>query len=328
MMKKFSKFKLNAISSSDDGNQAKILLQPLEDGFGITIGNALRRICLSNIPGVSVFAIKIPGITHEFQSIDGVYEDVLQIILNLKKLVIKGDQDILNEDELASKKIEEWPTLKINVNTAGEITANDIQTPAGFSIVNKDLHIATLTKSIDFSMEIYANWDRGYKTAEENKENIKSLSIIPTDSNFSPVLAFNFNVKKVKVSKNVNSDSLELDIATNGAISANDALVIAAKILVGHLEPLINLNETLSNSLEVLGDDVVDNSKKTMFIPIEDLDLTVRAYNALRLSGILTTHELIDKTRAEVAKIKNLGRKSVNEIIQKIHERGLKLRDE
>lgn len=327
-MKKFSRFQLNAITTEENCNKSRIVLQPLEDGFGTTIGNALRRVCLSSIPGVSVFAIKIPNVTHEFQGINGVYEDVVQIILNLKRLIIKGDQDILSEDELNSKTIEDWPTLKINVKGKRDVTAADIECPAGFSIVNNDLHIATLTDDVEFNMEIYAKWDRGYKTAEENKEFVNSISIIPTDSNFTPVLAFNFVVNKVKTSKLISSDSLELEIATNGAISANDALVIAAKILTSHLEPIININETLSSKLEVLGDDTLENTKKSLFIPIEDLDLTVRAYNALRLSGILTTQEIIDKTKAEIAKIKNLGRKSVNEIIQKIHDRGLKLRDE
>ncbi len=327
-MKKFSRFQLNAINTNDNGNSSRIVIQPLEDGFGTTIGNALRRVCLSSIPGVSVFAIKIPGVTHEFQGINGVFEDVVQIILNLKRLVIKGDQDILSEDELNSKTLEDWPTLKINVKGKRDITAADINCPAGFSIVNTDLHIATLTDDIEFEMEIYAKWDRGYKTAEENKEFVNSISLIPTDSNFSPVLAFNYTVSKVKTSKLVSSDSLEIEIATNGSISANDALVIASKILTSHLEPIININETLSSKLEVLGDEIVETTKKSLFIPIEDLDLTVRAYNALRLSGILTTQEIIDKTKAEIAKIKNLGRKSVNEIIQKIHDRGLKLRDE
>ncbi len=327
-MKKFSRFQLNAINIDENGNSARIVLQPLEDGFGTTVGNALRRICLSSIPGVSVFAVKIPGVTHEFQAINGVYEDVVQIILNLKRLVVKGDEDILSEDELNSKTLEDWPTLKINVNKKGEITANDIVCPSGFSIVNKDLHIATLTENVNFEMEIYAKWDRGYKTAEENKEFVNLISLIPTDSNFSPVLAFNYKINKIKTSKLVSSDSLEIEIVTNGSISANDALVIASKILICHLEQIVNINETLSSKLEILGNDVNENTKKSFFIPIEDLDLTVRAYNALRLSGILTTQEIIDKSKAEIAKIKNLGRKSVNEIIQKIHDRGLKLRDE
>lgn len=326
-MEKFLRFEINLASSDTDENKAKIVLQPLEKGFGTTLGNALRRICLSNIPGVSIFAIKIPGVTHEFQAMDGIYEDVVQIILNLKRLIIKGDENILSEDELNSKTIEDWPTLKIHFEGPGNITAHDIQVPAGFSIVNPDLHIATVTKKIPFDMEIYAKWGRGFKTSEENKESITTLSIIPTDSNFSPMLAFNYNVKDIKTSKTTTSDLLELEVATNGAISASDAIVVAAKILSAHLEPILGLNETLKN-LKVLNDEFEEQRKTSLFIPIEDLDLTVRAYNALRSSGILTTHELISRSKQEIEKIKNLGRKSVNEIIQKIHERGLKLRDE
>lgn len=326
-MEKFLRFEINLASSDTDENKAKIVLQPLEKGFGTTLGNALRRICLSNIPGVSIIAIKIPNVTHEFQAMDGIYEDVVQIILNLKRLIIKGDENILSEDELNAKTIEDWPTLKIHFEGPGNITAHDIQVPAGFSIVNPDLHIATVTKKIPFDMEIYAKWGRGFKTSEENKESITTLSIIPTDSNFSPVLAFNYNVKDIKTSKTTTSDLLELEVATNGAISASDAIVVAAKILSAHLEPILGLNETLKN-LKVLNDEFEEQRKTSLFIPIEDLDLTVRAYNALRSSGILTTHELISRSKQEIEKIKNLGRKSVNEIIQKIHERGLKLRDE
>ena len=327
-MEKFLRFEIiSAKTENIEENKAKIVLQPLEKGFGTTLGNALRRVCLSNIAGVSIFAIKIPGITHEFQAIDGVYEDVVQIILNLKRLIIKGDENILSEDELNNKTIEDWPTLKIDFKGPGNITAADIEAPAGFTVVNPDLHIATVTKQMDFSMEIYAKWGRGFKTSDENKESITTLSIIPTDSNFSPVLAFNYTVKDIKTSKTTTSDSLELEVATNGAISASDAIVMAARILNAHLEPILNLNESLKN-IQVLNDQFEEQRKTSLFIPIEDLDLTVRAYNALRSSGILTTHELIDKTKQEIEKIKNLGRKSVNEIIQKIHERGLKLRDE
>ncbi|GAA5414468.1 DNA-directed RNA polymerase subunit alpha [Ureaplasma ceti] len=326
-MEKFLRFKTNPIEVSESENKAKIVLEPLEKGFGTTLGNALRRICLSNIPGVSIFAIKIPDVTHEFQAIEGVYEDVISIILNLKRLVIKGDLNVLSEEELNGKTIEEWPTLKINFKGPGNITARDIEVPAGFTIVNPDLHIASITKARDFQMEIYAKWGRGFKTSEENKESITTLSIIPTDSNFSPVLAFNYKVNDVKTSKISTSDSLELDVATNGAISASDAIVYAAKILSDHLEPIMKLNDAVMN-LQVLNDEFEEQRKTSLFIPIEDLDLTVRAYNALRSSGILTTHELIEKSKQEIEKIKNLGRKSVNEIIQKIHERGLKLRDE
>lgn len=326
-MEKFSQIKITPLLVEDNENKAKFIIQPLQKGFGTTLGNSLRRVCLSSIPGVSVFAIKIPGITHEFQAIDGVYEDVVQIILNLKRLVIKGNEDIISSDELVNKTIEDWPIMKINFKGQGEVTAADIQAPTGFEIINKDLHIATITKDINFSMELYAKWGRGFNTSDENKENVNLLSIIPTDSNFSPVLAVNWTVKETKTSKLVTSDVLEIEIATNGAVKASEALIIGSKILFDHLQPLVDLNPNIK-LMQTLNDEVNSFPRNNLYIPIEDLDLTVRAYNALKSSGILSTQELLEKNKHEIEKIKNLGRKSVNEIIEKIHERGLKLRDE
>lgn len=327
-MEKFSQFKISPVLVDETENKAKFVIQPLQKGFGTTLGNSLRRVCLSSIPGVSIFAVKIPGVTHEFQAIDGIYEDVVQIVLNLKRLVIKGNEDIISSDELDGKTIEDWPVMKVEFKGQGEITAADIQAPAGFEIVNKDLHIATVTKNIKFSMELFAKWGRGFKTSDENKENVNSISIITTDSNFSPVLSVNWNVRETKTSKLVTSDILEIEIATNGAIKASEALIMGAKILSDHLQPLIDMDPNIK-LLQTLNDEYVSNQvKNNLYIPIEDLDLTVRAYNALKSSGILSTQELLEKDKHEIEKIKNLGRKSVNEIIEKIHERGLKLRDE
>lgn len=326
-MEKFSQFKIVPVVVDESENKAKFVIQPLQKGFGTTLGNSLRRVCLSSIPGVSVFAIKIPGVTHEFQAIDGIYEDVVQIILNIKRLVIKGNEDIISYEELEGKTIEDWPIMKIDFSGEGEITANDIQAPAGFEILNKDLHIASTTKNVKFSMELYAKWGHGFRTSEENKENINLLSIISIDSNFSPVLAVNWSVRETKTSKLTTSDVLELEVATNGAIKASEALITAAKILSDHLQPLIDLNPNIK-LMQTLNNEQSSTTRTNLFIPIEDLDLTVRAYNALKSSGILSTQELLEKDKHEIEKIKNLGRKSVNEIIEKIHERGLKLRDE
>lgn len=327
-MEKFSMIKIQPVIVEDDKNYAKFIIRPLEKGFGTTLGNSLRRVCLSSIPGVSVFAIKIPGVTHEFQAIDGVYEDIVQIILNLKKLVIKGNEGIISNEELMSRTIEDWPVMKINFTGPGEITANDIESPTGFEVLNKDLHIATITKPINFSIELFAKWGRGFKTSDENKENITLLSIIPIDSSFSPVIAANWSVKDVKTSKLTNSDVLEFEITTNGSIKASEALIMASKILSDYLQPIVELNPDISSMPSILDEESVESQRSNLFIPIEDLDLTVRAYNALKSSGILSTQELLDKDKQEIEKIKNLGRKSVNEIIEKIHERGLKLRNE
>lgn len=326
-MQKFLRYEIMPSFEIDDLNKAKLVIKPLEKGFGTTLGNALRRICLSNIPGASMFAIKIPGYTHEYQAIDGVIEDITQIILNLKKLVIKIDDSIYNEQIFADTKIEEWPVLKIEFKGPGNITASDIVCPTGFEIINKDLHIASVTNKINLNMEIFAKSGRGFKTFSDNKEENASLSIIPTDSNFSPVLSFNYHVEEIKTSKFSSSDSLTIELSTNGSIQASEALAIAAKILAVHLEPIVNIHERI-NELTILNEKAEEQKKSNLFVPIEELDFTVRAYNALKSSGIHTTHELIEHSKQEIEKIKNLGRKSVNEIIAKVHERGLKLRDE
>jgi len=325
-MEKFLKYNIDVETKTDDDNYAKVVVEPLERGFGNTLGNALRRIILSNIPGASMFAIKIPGVTHEFQAIEGVYEDVTQIILNLKKLVISIDENIYSDEELENTHIEEWPTLKINFSGPGDITGHDIEVPAGFEVINKDIHIATITRKSKFQMELYARTGRGFKTFKENKEGITSLSIIPTDSDYSPIIKVSYNVEEYKLSRQSVGDRLTIEVATNGAKKASDTIALAAKILTEHLIPLVDINERI-HEIEVMKEREAETKKASLSIPIEDLDLTVRAYNALKGAGINTTHELIEKSRSEIDRIRNLGRKSVNEIIHKIHERGLKLKD-
>lgn len=326
-MTKFLKFDIEPVVAKSNDNYAKIVFKPLEKGFGITLGNALRRICLSNIPGASMFAVKIPGITHEYQSIEGVYEDVTEIILNLKKLVISIDNNVYSEEELENTPIEKWPVLKIVKNKKGEVTAADIEVPVGFKIVNKELHIATLTKDIDFQIDIYAKNGRGFKTFKENKEGISSLSIITTDSNFCPVTKYSYEVEESRITKTEISDELTVELSTNGSISAVSALSYAAKILSEHLNLLLNLDETIKN-LQIMKEKELETKKASLSIPIEDLNLSVRAYNALKGIQINTTQELIEKTRKEIDEIRNLGKKSVHEIIKEIHDRGLKLKDE
>lgn len=326
-MTKFLKFNIEPIVAKSNANYAKIVFKPLEKGFGITLGNALRRICLSNIPGASMFAIKIPGITHEYQALDGVYEDATEIILNLKKLVIAIDNNIYSEEEFENTPIEKWPVLKIAKTKSGEVTANDIEVPVGFKIINKDLHIATLTKDIDFQIEIYAKSGRGFKTFKENKEGIPALSIIATDSNFCPVTKYSYDIEESRISKTEVSDELAIELTTNGAISAVSALSYAAKILSEHLSLLLNLDETIKD-IQIMREKELETKKASLSIPIEDLNLSVRAYNALKGIQINTTQELIEKTRKEIDEIRNLGKKSVHEIVKEIHDRGLKLKDE
>ncbi len=327
-MKKFIKYdvKFEQLTKSDD-NYAKVKISPLERGFGITLGNALRRVCLSNIPGASMFAIKIPGVTHEYQGIEGVAEDVTKIILNLKNLVIRIDENVYPYEELSNTAIEKWPTLKISKDKKGEVLASDIECPPGMSIVNKDLHIATLTKDVKFNLEIYATTGRGFRSFSANKEGINALSIIVTDSNFSPVTNFSYAVEEVKDTKFTVNDELTIEIATNGGIKAIDALALAGKILTDHFESIITLNDKY-NEFVTLKEKEIETRKANLSIPIEDLNLSVRAFNALKNIQVNTTQELIEKTRKEIDEIRNLGKKSVQEIIKVIHDRGLKLKDE
>ncbi|MGL4947943.1 MAG: DNA-directed RNA polymerase subunit alpha [Mycoplasma sp.] len=325
-MEKFLKYKIEIDTEKTTDTYAKMVIKPLERGFGNTLGNALRRVCLSSIPGASMFAIRIPGVTHEYQSIDGILEDVTQIVLNLKKLVVQIDENILSSEELENTTIEKWPVLKIDVNKAGEVYGSDIEVPAGFKIINKDLHIATLTKDIEFKVEIFAKNGRGFKTFKENKEGL-SLSIIPTDSDFCPVTKFAYSVEEVKASKTNVNDELTIEVSTNGSITSSYAIALASKILVEHFNILSSLEEYVQD-IQIMKEKEADAKKANLSISIEELSLSVRAYNALKQIQINTTQELIEKTRREIEGIRNLGKKSVHEIIKSIHDRGLKLKDE
>ncbi len=327
-MEKFLKYKVQIEESEKNNeNYAKFTISPLERGFGNTLGNALRRVCLSSIPGASMFAIKIPGITHEFQAIEGVNEDLTEIILNLKKLVVKIDENIIPFEELESTNIEKWPILTIDKSKKGEILASDIEVPVGFTIINKDLHIATLTKDVNFKVDIYVKLGRGFKSFKENKEGISSLNIIPTDSDFSPVTKFTYNVEEIKTTKNAMSDKLVVELSTNGAVNAGKAIAIASKILVEHFNLISDLDEQIAN-IQIMREREAETKRVNLSIPIENLNLSVRAYNALMTMNIKTTQEIIDRSRKEIENIRNLGKKSVNEIIKVIHERGLKFREE
>lgn len=325
-MEKFLKYQITPEFLNNDKNNAKFVLAPLEKGLGQTIGNALRRVCLSNIPGAAMFAIKVPGITHEFTAIPGVKEDLTQIILNLKKIIFKFKNEFSNEDEISNWTIENWPTLRISHKGIGEITAQDIIPNEYFDVLSPDTLIATVTDDIEFNLDIYVTIGRGFKPFYENKEKLNILSIIPTDSIFSPVLSCNFTVEEYKTSKLTTSDRLVFSISTNGSIDASNAISYGSKILQTHLDQLTCLNETIKQ-LELL-EEQKEKQKKLLYIPIEELDFSVRTYNALKQVGIDNTQDLIQLSKNEIANIKNLGRKSLNEIIETVHERNLKLKDE
>lgn len=325
-MVKFSKYRIKPIVDSKKPSLGTFIISPLEQGYGTTLGNALRRILLSSIPSAAVFAIKVPHATHEHTAIKGVVEDLSHIILNIKRLSIVANNDVVNFDELEKEGLEKWPTLKIERKTKGEVFASDIVCPPGFEIKNPDLKICELTEDVNFSMELYIRVARGFVTANENQELISGLNIIAIDSQFSPILRVNFKIDEEKTSRKGLSDHLEMNIATNGTIAASDAFALAAQILKFHLEPIVELNEIISNyQLEQNEQNLQKQSVLTT--SIDDLELTMRSYNSLKRCGIHTVQELIDKSKSEVERIRNLGKKSLKEIIRKLAERGLSFKD-
>jgi DNA-directed RNA polymerase subunit alpha len=327
-MEKFVKYDLNFEKNLENDHYGKFTISPLEKGFGITLGNALRRVMLSSAPGASAFAIKIPGVNHEYQIIDGVKEDVTEIILNIKNLVIKIDENVYSDEELSQLSLEKWPTLKINKSQVGEVKAGDIECPAGITIINKELHIATVTtKNSKFAMDIYTTRGRGFKSFQENKDKINTVGVISIDSNFTPVIKVSYKVEEIITAKRGTNDKLEFEVSTNGSITPSDLISLAAKILSSHLEPLIAINDRIKE-IEVMKEREIEEKASILAIPIEDLGISMRSYNGLKRAGIQTVEEITNMTRDQVAKVRNLGKKSVREISSKLTERGLKFKEE
>lgn len=327
----FIKYKISEVpvvgSQDISQNRARIEIKPLEIGFAQTLGIALRRVCLSSIPGASMFAVKFEGHTHEFSAIEGVKDDIVNIVLNLKNLAIKIDDNIIGENYFDGLILDKWPKLEINFKGPGVLTAEHIKCPSGFEIINKDLVITEVTTDRMLNIEIFADRGRGRVEFTTNKERINSLNYIATDSNYSPVLHFQHSVEEYKSSKNSVSEILTIDIATNGTISGKDVVAMAAKILNDHLNPIININEEL-NKVELLKEAEKKEDQIKTSISIDELDLTVRAYNALKQANLTTTADIIELNKTQLEGIKNLGRKSVGEIIQKLEEHGLELKRE
>lgn len=315
-MKQFERtnFSIEEIDSETD--RARFIIEPLERGFGTTIGNSLRRVLLSSLPGTSVFAIKIEGVHHEFSVIPGVEEDVTSIVLNLKDLVLKID----DEDE------SEY-TLTIDKSGPGPIYAADIKTPAEVEVINKDLVIANLAADGKLEMEIFVRNGRGYVTAEINKKEMKHIGMIPTDSNYSPVERVSYAVEPTRIGESEKYDSLIMDIKTNGSKTCQEVVALAAKILMEHLSLFVDLN-SIALDTKVIADEGEDVSFKVLDMPIEDLDLSVRSYNCLKRANIQTVQELVNRSENDMNKIRNLGKKSLKEIKEKIIELGLSYRDD
>ena len=300
----------------ENNNYGKFELEPLERGFGTTLGNALRRVMLSSMPGSAIIAVKIDGVMHEFQTIEGVVEDVTAIILNLKNVVVKNN----TEDE---------KVLYLHANNEGVVTAGDIETDADVEIVNKDQVIATLAKGGKLDMELIVRNGRGYVPGSENKKYIENNKIgyIPMDALYSPIERISYEVDNARVGQDANYDKLILNVYTNGSLRPEEAIALGSKILIEHLNILVNLSD-ISDMTGIMTAKQEDSKLKKLETPIEDLDFSVRAFNCLKRANINTLGDLTEKSELEMMKIRNLGKKSLKEVIDKIKGMGLRFREE
>ncbi|EOA07141.1 DNA-directed RNA polymerase alpha chain [Mycoplasma yeatsii 13926] len=307
-MKRFMRPEFTLLKEGQDKNYGKFSVSPLERGFGTTLGNAIRRTLLAATPGASVYAIRIAGAAHEFTSIPGIVENVTRIILNIKQLVLKIDSEMYKDEESVE--------IKIKTNVEGEVYASDLEIPAGVEILSKDLLIATVSEGGVLDLVLYAKNSRGYKSFKDNKNerNIEP-GMITIDSNYSPIVKVAYAVDSTKIGKSIDLEQLELEVETDGSITAVEAVSIAAKVLVAHLEFFVNLNHEISD-VEIIG--LENDEEKELDKTIEELDLTQRSLNCLKRAGIDTLRELISKNEDEIGSIRNLGRKSLKEIKEKV----------
>lgn len=304
--------KIECVELAEDNSYGKFVVEPLERGYGITLGNSLRRILLSSLPGAAVTSVKIDGVLHEFSTVPGVVEDVTDIILNLKQLSLKVHSD--------GPK-----TLRIEAEGDGIVTAGDIRTDADVEILNPELHIATLDKGGRLFAEIAVGKGRGYVPADQNKTPDMPIGVIPVDSIFSPIRRVNYTIEHTRVGNKTNFDKLTLEVWTNGTIKPDEACSWGAKILKEHLELFLSLTDD-ADTIEVMQEKDENDRNKLMEMTIEELDLSVRSYNCLKRAGINTVSELCAKTEEEMIKVRNLGKKSLEEVTQKLGAIGLNLR--
>lgn len=303
--------RIERVELSSDGTYGKFVVEPLERGYGITLGNSLRRIMLSSLEGTAVTSVKIEGVQHEISKIDGVKEDVTEIVLNLKQLIVKMDGDGPR-------------TLSVEMTGEGEVRAADIRTDADVEILNPDLHIATLSSDGRLIMEMTVDKGRGYVPSERNKVGSGIIGTIQMDSVYTPVHKVNYVVENTRVGQITDYDKLTIEVWTNGIVSPDEAVSISAKILSDYLSFFVELSDNAKNTEIVIEKD--DNKKeKVLEMTIEELDLSVRAYNCLKRAGINTVEDLINRTEEDMIKVRNLGRKSLEEVIGKLHALGLSL---
>lgn len=313
-MQKFERADFEVKEYVESENYGKFVLSPLERGFGTTIGNALRRVLLSSLPGAAVFSIKVDGVYHEFTTIPGIREDVSMIILQLKQLVMTIEDDDVYD-------------LQISAKGPCTITAGDIICPAQVEILNKDLEIAHLEKDVTLEMEIKAKNGRGYVSADINKQlnqgASQGIGTVYTDSIYTPIEKVSYNVEPTRVGEDVKYDSLTMEIWTDGSINPQKALSLAAKILIDHLDIVASINEDILNMDNVIMEGTTEQPNKGQQMMIEDLDLSVRSYNCLKRAGIQTVDELTQKTEDEMMRVRNLGKKSLKEVKDKLIELGM-----
>ncbi len=319
-MLKFEKPDYKVKEYVKDSFYGKFELEPLERGFGTTLGNALRRVMLSSLPGDAITSVKIDGVAHEFQKIDGVIEDVTAIVLNLKGVVLKNHSKDGNK------------ILRLSKSTPGVVTAGDIEADADIEILNPDHVIATLVEGGSLNMEMTIGSGRGYIVADENKkllaQNSKTkVGAIAIDSLYSPIERINYEVENARVGQNNNYDKLIIEVWTNGSITPEEALALAARILIEHFEVLTDLN-SIADETGLMISKSEDPAVKILETSIDDLDFSVRAYNCLKRANILTLRDLVDKTENEMMKIRNLGKKSLKEVMDKVKDMGLTFKDE
>ena len=311
-MEKFKKPEFKIEDFSVEENHGRFVVEPLERGFGTTLGNAIRIVLLSSLPGTAMYAVEIEGVRHEFSAISGVIEDVTALILNLKGI------HYVSESYATSLEGE----IKLHVVGPKTVTAADLDTPAGVEVLNKDAYICTVAEGGVLNATIYVKTGRGYVLAEKNKSDKHSFGTIPTDSNFTPIKKVAFEVTPTRVGHDANFDKLVLDVTTNGAFTPQEAVALSAKILIEHLE-LFSALEDITNFENIMDETVVEEHDKYQDMSIEELDLSVRSYNCLKRANIQTVQELTAKTEDDMMKVKNLGKKSLKEIKEKLKSCGL-----
>ena len=312
----FEKQNYKITEYAENNNYGKFELEPLERGFGYTIGNALRRVMLSSLPGSAITSVKIDGVLHEFQTMEGVIEDVAAIVLNLKDIVVK-------------KYCKEDKTIRLHKEGEGVVTAADIETDADVEIINKDKVIANLAKGGKLDMEMTVSSGRGYMRAEENKKLLgdKKVGVIAIDSLYSPIERVAYEVESARVGQDENYDKLIIEVTTDSSMKPQEAIALASRILIEHLEIVANLNN-IADVTGLMIERKEDPKQKALETAIEDLDFSVRAYNCLKRAGIHTLQDLVSKSDSDIMKIRNLGKKSLKEVLDKVKELDLTLKDE